>query len=105
MKKVYYTSLAIISTVLEFAIDFDDQQYQVAVCTVASRMIDGDGKDTIHFHLYNRVKEILGNDQFMLVPSDNEVGLRALQEDMMYHPEKYPNNGESIGAFRFGEDS
>jgi hypothetical protein len=97
MKKVYYASKAIISTAYEFAVFCDDQKYDVSV-SIALTMINHD-KDLIYGHLYDSVKGLLGTDQFILIPSHHEVELRALQDDMMYHPEKYPNIGQSIGMF------
>lgn len=94
MVKAYYTNLAIIDVGTHFNVQIDDNHHRIG--PLAFPLL-GMRVNVVQGLLYSAVKNILGHDQFFLIPSQFEVERIAYQEDMQMHPEKYPNSGESTG--------
>lgn len=97
MIKVYWTKLNVVSLKHVFSISFDEStaeplqmEFDIS-CKLEARSL-------VHDLLYNELKKQVKKD-FMLVPSQIQTLMDARAEDELYHPEKYPNNGESIGGF------
>ncbi len=96
--KVYYTTLPVISTALEFSLVIEGKASRAAVPHSMS-LIRGQ-ESVIQHRLFEEVKNLLGHGKFFLIPSVEETELVAFQEARMYHPENFPmDSDESIGGF------
>jgi hypothetical protein len=104
LKKVDYTRLNVISLNHEYVLVHMGYVHEVSIPMNVALI--GDAGGDLKERLYQAAVKIVGNEDFILVPSLWQMYFEAYQEDQMRHPYKYPmGSDESIGGFGFRDDS